>query len=74
MSPSPTSISVVGFDDTRLARLAHIDLTTVAQDIPRIAQLAVGRAIARPDGEDVPDGENDIPPRLVVRGTTAPPR
>ncbi|OXY91279.1 LacI family DNA-binding transcriptional regulator [Streptomyces diastatochromogenes] len=69
----PDEISVVGFDDTRLARLAHIDLTTVAQDIPRIAQLAVGRAIARLDGEDVPDGENVIPPRLVVRGTTAPP-
>lgn len=69
----PGEISVVGFDDTSLSRLAHIDLTTVAQDIPRLAELAVGRAIARLDGEAVPDGESVVAPRLVVRGTTAPP-
>ncbi|MEV6512419.1 LacI family DNA-binding transcriptional regulator [Streptomyces sp. NPDC051642] len=69
----PGEISVVGFDDTSLSRLAHIDLTTVAQDIPRLAELAVGRAIARLDGEAVADGEQVVPPRLVVRGTTAPP-
>ncbi|MFI5879409.1 LacI family DNA-binding transcriptional regulator [Streptomyces sp. NPDC051554] len=69
----PGEISVVGFDDTSLSRLAHIDLTTVAQDIPRLAELAVGRAIARLDGEAVTEGESVVPPRLVVRGTTAPP-
>ncbi|WP_043665724.1 LacI family DNA-binding transcriptional regulator [Streptomyces xylophagus] len=69
----PGEISVVGFDDTSLSRLAHIDLTTVAQDIPRLAELAVGRAIARLDGEAVPEGEQVVPPHLVVRGTTAPP-
>jgi DNA-binding LacI/PurR family transcriptional regulator len=69
----PGEISVVGFDDTSLSRLAHIDLTTVAQDVPRLAELAVGRAIARLDGEEVPDGEQVVPPRLVVRGTTAAP-
>ncbi|MFJ5310196.1 LacI family DNA-binding transcriptional regulator [Streptomyces sp. NPDC088350] len=69
----PGEISVVGFDDTSLSRLAHIDLTTVAQDIPRLAELAVGRAIARLDGEAVPDGEQVVPPHLVVRGTAAPP-
>ncbi|WP_329343641.1 LacI family transcriptional regulator [Streptomyces sp. NBC_00663] len=69
----PDEVSVVGFDDTRLARLAHIDLTTVAQDIPRLAELAVGRAIARLDGQATPDRENVIPPHLVIRGTTAPP-
>ncbi|MDV9174803.1 substrate-binding domain-containing protein, partial [Streptomyces sp. W16] len=69
----PGEISVVGFDDTSLSRLAHIDLTTVAQDIPRLAELAVGRAIARLDGEAVPDGEQVVAPRLVVRGTTGAP-
>lgn len=69
--PVPDEISVVGFDDTRLARLAHIDLTTVAQDIPRLAELAVGRAIARLEGEETSDRENVVAPRLVVRGTTA---
>ncbi|MEV6486442.1 LacI family DNA-binding transcriptional regulator [Streptomyces sp. NPDC051576] len=69
----PGEISVVGFDDTSLSRLAHIDLTTVAQDVPRLAELSVGRAIARLDGIDVPDGEQVVPPRLVVRGTTGRP-
>ncbi|MFJ8357790.1 LacI family DNA-binding transcriptional regulator [Streptomyces sp. NPDC093984] len=73
----PGEVSVVGFDDTRLARLAHIDLTTVAQDIPRLAELAVGRAIARLEGErdseTAPGKETVIAPRLVVRGTTAAP-
>ncbi|HEX3750936.1 MAG TPA: substrate-binding domain-containing protein [Streptosporangiaceae bacterium] len=32
--PVPGQISVVGFDDSHLARLAHINLTTVSQDIP----------------------------------------
>jgi DNA-binding LacI/PurR family transcriptional regulator len=73
--PVPDEVSVVGFDDTSLARLAHIDLTTVAQDIPRLAELAVGRAIARLEGETAPDGgEAVIAPRLVIRGTTAAPR
>jgi DNA-binding LacI/PurR family transcriptional regulator len=69
----PGDISVVGFDDTHLARLAHIDLTTVGQDITRLAGLAVGRAIARLEGEEPPGGERVVAPHLVVRGTTAPP-
>ena len=30
----PGQISVVGFDDSHLARLAHINLTSVGQDVP----------------------------------------
>jgi DNA-binding LacI/PurR family transcriptional regulator len=70
----PGDISVVGFDDSHLARLAHINLTTVGQDIPRLASLAVARAVARLDGDRIPAGEQIIAPHLVVRGTTAPPR
>jgi DNA-binding LacI/PurR family transcriptional regulator len=66
----PAEISVIGFDDSRLARLAHIDLTTVGQDIPRLAELAVGRAVARLEGEPDPEGEIVIAPHLVVRSTT----
>ncbi|GGK62712.1 LacI family DNA-binding transcriptional regulator [Streptomyces flaveus] len=69
----PDDISVVGFDDSHLARLAHIDLTTVGQDIPRLAHLAVSRAVARLEGDKSPAGEDVITPRLVVRSTTAPP-
>ncbi|MGP3961109.1 LacI family DNA-binding transcriptional regulator [Nonomuraea sp. 3N208] len=70
----PDEVSVVGFDNSHLARLAHIDLTTVAQDIPRLASLAVGRAIARLEGEPASGKDIVVAPRLVTRGTTAPPR
>ncbi|MFH9067603.1 LacI family DNA-binding transcriptional regulator [Streptomyces coeruleorubidus] len=70
----PDDVSVVGFDDSHLARLAHIDLTTVGQDISRLAHLAVGRAIARLESDETPAGEDVIAPRLIVRGTSAPPR
>ena len=67
----PGDMSVVGFDDSRLARLSHVDLTTVAQDTDGLAALALGRVIARLDGADVDRREVVLAPRLVVRGTTA---
>ena len=67
----PQDISVVGFDDSRLARLSHVDLTTVAQDAGRMASLAVARAIDRLDGTPTGGREVVISPRLIVRGTTA---
>ena len=67
----PQDISVVGFDDSRLARLSHVDLTTVAQDAGRMAALAVARAIDRLDGTPTGGREIVVPPRLIVRGTTA---
>jgi DNA-binding LacI/PurR family transcriptional regulator len=67
----PGDISVIGYDDSRLARLSHIDLTTVAQDIEQLTTLAVTRAIDRLNGTPVDHRELVIPPRLVVRGTTA---
>jgi DNA-binding LacI/PurR family transcriptional regulator len=69
----PGGISVVGYDDSRLARLAHVDLTTVAQDTARITALAVDRAVDRIEGASVGRREQVVPPHLVVRGTTAPP-
>ncbi|MEW2401168.1 LacI family DNA-binding transcriptional regulator [Streptomyces sp. NPDC046862] len=72
----PDEISVVGFDDSRLARLAHVSLTTVGQDVRRLAELAVGRAVGRVegDGAEASGGETVVGPRLVVRSTTVGPR
>jgi DNA-binding LacI/PurR family transcriptional regulator len=69
----PDDMSVVGFDDSRLAHLSHVALTTVAQDAQQITTLAIARAIARLDGTPIVDRELVIPPHLVVRSTTAPP-
>jgi DNA-binding LacI/PurR family transcriptional regulator len=69
----PGKISVVGYDDSRLARLTHIDLTTVAQDAERMARLAVEAVVERLEG-DAGMSPRDIllDPRMVVRGTTGP--
>ena len=37
---------MVGYDDSALARLAHVDLTTVSQDPPAQAAAAVTAAVA----------------------------
>jgi DNA-binding LacI/PurR family transcriptional regulator len=68
----PGDVSIVGFDDDRLSRLAHINLTTVAQDVAQLASLAVHRLIARLDDPRSGDREDVVAPHLIVRGTTGP--
>lgn len=69
----PGDVSIVGYDDSSVADLSFIDLTTVRQDAVRMAELAVQAAAERLD--DVRTTRRDIvlDPALVVRGTTAPP-
>jgi DNA-binding LacI/PurR family transcriptional regulator len=69
----PRDISLVGYDDSILARLAHIDLTTINQDAPSQAVHAVGAAVARLDDGRRQPVEVVLRPRLVVRGSTARP-
>src|SRR3954451_2661492 len=69
----PGDMSVVGFDDSRLASLSHIALTTIAQDIQQLTSLAIARAAARLDGASISERELVVPPHLIIRGTTAPP-
>ncbi len=70
----PKDISVVGYDDSHMAHLSHINLTTVRQDADTMAELAVRSAIERLDDRTLPSRELVLDARLVVRGTTAPPR
>jgi DNA-binding LacI/PurR family transcriptional regulator len=69
----PGEVSVVGYDDSPLSRLAHIDLTSVSQDSPQLTRLAVAAVVERLDGGRTERREVVGPPRLVVRGTTGPP-
>jgi DNA-binding LacI/PurR family transcriptional regulator len=68
----PGRVSVVGYDDSRLARLAHVDLTTVRQDVEHLARHAVEAAIDRINGHDGagPARVFKLAPHLVVRGST----
>ena len=70
----PQDVSVVGFDDSPLAGLAHVDLTTIGQDTQRLADDAVARAVSRIEAGAATPVDDVCQPRLVVRGSTAAPR
>lgn len=71
----PQRISVMGFDDSPLAGLAHVDLTTVRQDAAGLAGAAVGRLVERLDGDGATSDVVDVvcEPTLVVRGSVGAP-
>jgi DNA-binding LacI/PurR family transcriptional regulator len=66
----PEDISVVGYDDSRLARLSFVDLTSVRQDVRQMAELAVEAAVERLDGNRTEVRQFVLPPSLTVRSTT----
>lgn len=68
----PGAVSVVGYDDSPLARLAHVDLTTVSQNPPLQAEHALAAVVERLDEGRTGHREVVLPPRLVVRGSTGP--
>jgi DNA-binding LacI/PurR family transcriptional regulator len=69
----PADVSIVGWDDSSLARLPHLALTTVHQDAAEMTRLAVERCVARLNGDPVTARDLVLSPRLVVRGSTAAP-
>jgi LacI family repressor for deo operon, udp, cdd, tsx, nupC, and nupG len=69
----PHDLSVVGFDDIRLARYAHPPLTTVAQPCNALAHRTVHLALDLIAGDEPPPGA-PLPARLVVRSSTDHPR
>ena len=67
----PEDVSVVGYDDTVLAGLGAISLTTVAQPMKLLGYRAAELLIERINGRDEAKHEL-IRPNLVVRSTTGP--
>lgn len=70
----PGEVSVTGYDDSMLARLGHIDLTTVSQKPQEQADHAVAAVVERLDKDRTEARSSVLTPELVVRATTAPPR
>ncbi len=64
---------MVGYDDSPLARLGTVDLTTVSQSSQDMAEAAVAAAVERLEGTRTKPVDVVLEPHLVVRGTTAPP-
>jgi DNA-binding LacI/PurR family transcriptional regulator len=69
----PGDVSIVGWDDSSLARLPHLDLSTIRQNAEEMTRLAVERSLVRLGGEPVADREIVLSPQLVVRSSTGPP-
>jgi DNA-binding LacI/PurR family transcriptional regulator len=70
----PEDISITGYDDSRIARLSFLDLTTVKQDASALGHLAVECALSRIFGERTTTVERIVPTTLTVRSSTGPPR
>ena len=69
----PQDVSVVGYDNTALAAVSQIHLTTVDQPRPDMGRTAVKLLLERLTLKRDVARHVLIPPTLVVRGTTAPP-
>jgi DNA-binding LacI/PurR family transcriptional regulator len=69
----PGDVSLVGYDNTSVAALGHVSLTSVEQGRERLGELAVETLIDRIEGGHTTSVHHVIPPTLVVRNTTARP-
>jgi DNA-binding LacI/PurR family transcriptional regulator len=70
----PDQVSVTGYDDSRFAQLSSVDLTTARQDPEEMGRDAVAVAVRRIQRPGSRPTLRVIQPRLVVRGSTGPPR
>jgi DNA-binding LacI/PurR family transcriptional regulator len=67
----PDEISLVGYDNTSLARLAHVDLTTIDQPRREIGSAAVELLLERINGGRRKPRRVVLSPALVLGRTTA---
>lgn len=70
----PDAISLVGYDDTTLAELRLLSLTSVRQPLDLLAEAAIAALDARIREPGAPRARTIVPPSLVVRRSSAPPR
>lgn len=69
----PADVSLVGYDNTALASLRHISLTTVHQPRRQIGEMAMKAVLRRIERNRARAKRLVLEPRLVSRQTTGPP-
>jgi DNA-binding LacI/PurR family transcriptional regulator len=69
----PAGLAVTGYDDTFLAELRQISLTSVNPDSAGMGELAARRLLERIARPDRPGVEHLVAPRLVIRASSARP-
>ena len=67
----PEQVSVVGFDNARRSDTSLVPLTTIDQNPPLMAHLALERAVGRAADRYLPT-QQVLVPRLVDRASTGP--
>lgn len=68
----PGDMSVVGFDDIALGAYLDCPLTTIAQPVETLAEIAADTIVNRISGQRVgPAAHLSLPTRLVIRSSTA---
>jgi DNA-binding LacI/PurR family transcriptional regulator len=69
----PHDVSLVGYDNTALAALGHISLTTIHQPRNQIGEMAMNAVLRRIEHPGLLARRHVLAPKLIVRDTTAPP-
>jgi LacI family transcriptional regulator len=64
----PEDLAVIGYDNSPMAALSMVDLSSVDQDGPRLGKLAADALFSRIKGRNIPE-HIMIEPRLVNRGS-----
>lgn len=67
----PEDLSVVGYDDTQVARLASPPLTTVRQPLREMGAVALRTALKLAAGEQIDSHHVELATRLIIRDSAA---
>jgi DNA-binding LacI/PurR family transcriptional regulator len=70
----PEDVAIVGYDNTFLAALHHVSLTTINQPRPEMGRRAVRALVERMEGSRTEPLRLRTVPSLVVRETSGPVR
>lgn len=70
----PEDVSLMGLDNVDCAWMSRPELTTMAQPFEEMCDRAVDILARIKAGESAPTERTVVEPKLIVRGTTAPPK
>jgi LacI family transcriptional regulator len=70
----PEDVSIVGFDDLPYATIVTPPLTTIRQPLAEMGRAGVGLVVRLLDSRQPEAPHIELPTRMIVRESTAPPR
>ena len=68
----PEDVSIIGYDNIRMAELYEPALTTIAQPVYQMGVTAMRAIIRRIDDRSLGGAKRDFNPRLIIRASTQP--